>query len=137
VIDLFAEWTEEYQTSAGKQALLAGAVVFDCYYCQMPLQQAKRMNGRPAILVAQHFQGFLPNLRLNATAAQRATLAAIRKHQHGCAGFLRRRSPRFNDRAKDARVFAIKGLSQFTKYVFHGLSLGRVRNGAESIIVAG
>ena len=38
VIDLFAEWTDAYQTSAGKQAILAGAVVFDCYYCQMPLQ---------------------------------------------------------------------------------------------------
>jgi hypothetical protein len=38
VIDLFAEWTDAYQTSTGKQAILAGAVVFDCYYCQMPLQ---------------------------------------------------------------------------------------------------
>ena len=27
VIDLFAEWTDEYQTSGGKQAILAGAVV--------------------------------------------------------------------------------------------------------------
>jgi hypothetical protein len=38
VIDLFAEWTDEYQTPEGKQAILAGAVVFDCYYCEGPLQ---------------------------------------------------------------------------------------------------
>ena len=38
IIDLFAEWTEEYQTRKGKQAILAGDVVFDCYYCQKPLQ---------------------------------------------------------------------------------------------------
>jgi hypothetical protein len=37
VIDLFAEWTDEYQTRAGKDAILAGDIVFDCYYCQMPL----------------------------------------------------------------------------------------------------
>jgi hypothetical protein len=40
VIDLFAEWTEEYQTAEGKQAILAGDIVFDCYYCQGPLQLA-------------------------------------------------------------------------------------------------
>jgi hypothetical protein len=38
IIDLFAEWTEEYQSSDGKNAILAGEVVFDCYYCQKPLQ---------------------------------------------------------------------------------------------------
>ena len=38
IIDLFAEWTDEYQTAAGKQAILAGDVVFDCYYCQVPVQ---------------------------------------------------------------------------------------------------
>jgi hypothetical protein len=38
VIDLFAEWTEEYQTVEGKKAILAGGIVFDCYYCQRPLQ---------------------------------------------------------------------------------------------------
>jgi hypothetical protein len=38
IIDLFAEWTDEYQTAAGKQAILAGSVVFDCYYCESPLQ---------------------------------------------------------------------------------------------------
>ena len=38
VIDLFAEWTDEYQTASGKQDILAGAVVFDCHYCQGPLQ---------------------------------------------------------------------------------------------------
>jgi hypothetical protein len=38
VIDLFAEWTDAYQTKEGKQAILAGDVVFDCYYCQKPLQ---------------------------------------------------------------------------------------------------
>ena len=38
VIDLFAEWTEDYQTTAGKQAILRGDIVFDCYYCQGPLQ---------------------------------------------------------------------------------------------------
>jgi|ERR1700677_987420 len=38
VIDLFAEWTQEYQTREGKQAILAGEVVFDCYYCENPLQ---------------------------------------------------------------------------------------------------
>jgi hypothetical protein len=37
-LDLFAEWTEEYQSAAGKQAILAGDVVFDCYYCRKPLQ---------------------------------------------------------------------------------------------------
>ncbi len=38
LIDLFAEWTEEYQTKEGKQAILAGEIVFDCYYCGRPLQ---------------------------------------------------------------------------------------------------
>jgi hypothetical protein len=38
VIDLFAEWTDEYQSADGKKAILAGEVVFDCYYCQGPLQ---------------------------------------------------------------------------------------------------
>src|SRR5260370_30738104 len=38
IVDLFAEWTDEYQTKEGKQAILAGEVVFDCYYCQQPLQ---------------------------------------------------------------------------------------------------
>jgi hypothetical protein len=38
VIDLFAEWTDEYQTPAGKQGILAGDIVFDCYYCEGPLQ---------------------------------------------------------------------------------------------------
>jgi hypothetical protein len=37
-VDLFAEWTDDYQTSAGKKAITAGEVVFDCYYCQGPLQ---------------------------------------------------------------------------------------------------
>ena len=38
IIDVFAEWTDAYQTKEGKQAILAGAIVFDCYYCQGPLQ---------------------------------------------------------------------------------------------------
>jgi hypothetical protein len=38
VIDLFAEWTDAYQTADGKRTILAGEVVFDCYYCQGPLQ---------------------------------------------------------------------------------------------------
>jgi hypothetical protein len=38
IIDLFAEWTDEYQTKEGKQAILAGEIVFDCYYCQRQLQ---------------------------------------------------------------------------------------------------
>jgi hypothetical protein len=38
VVDLFAEWTDEYQTRNGKQAILAGEIVFDCYYCEQPLQ---------------------------------------------------------------------------------------------------
>jgi hypothetical protein len=38
IIDLFAEWTEEYQSHQGRQAILAGTIVFDCYYCQGPLQ---------------------------------------------------------------------------------------------------
>jgi hypothetical protein len=38
IIDLFAEWTDEYQTAAGKQAIMAGDLVFDCYYCQKPIQ---------------------------------------------------------------------------------------------------
>jgi hypothetical protein len=38
VIDIFAEWTDEYQTAAGKRAIIAGDIVFDCYYCQHPLQ---------------------------------------------------------------------------------------------------
>ncbi len=38
VIDLFAEWTDEYQSMQGKQAILAGDIVFDCYYCEGPLQ---------------------------------------------------------------------------------------------------
>jgi hypothetical protein len=38
IIDLFAEWTEEYQTAEGKRAILAGSIVFDCYYCQQPMQ---------------------------------------------------------------------------------------------------
>jgi len=38
IIDLFAEWTDEYQTRDGKRAILAGEIVFDCYYCQEPLQ---------------------------------------------------------------------------------------------------
>src|SRR5262245_48856888 len=35
---LFAEWTAEYQTPAGKQAIMAGEVVFDCYFCGQPFQ---------------------------------------------------------------------------------------------------
>jgi hypothetical protein len=38
LLDLFAEWTDEYQTAEGKKAIMAGDVVFDCYYCQGPLQ---------------------------------------------------------------------------------------------------
>jgi hypothetical protein len=38
IIDPFAEWTDEYQTSTGKNEILSGVTVFDCYYCQMPLQ---------------------------------------------------------------------------------------------------
>jgi hypothetical protein len=38
IVDLFAEWTEAYQTAEGKRVILAGDVVFDCYYCQGPLQ---------------------------------------------------------------------------------------------------
>jgi hypothetical protein len=38
IIDLFAEWTEEYQTPEGKRAICAGEIVFDCYYCGGPLQ---------------------------------------------------------------------------------------------------
>jgi hypothetical protein len=38
VIDLFAEWTEEYQTPAGKRDILAGDVIFDCYFCEGLLQ---------------------------------------------------------------------------------------------------
>jgi len=38
IVDLFAEWTDEYQTAAGKQAILAGDMVFDCYYCQQAFQ---------------------------------------------------------------------------------------------------
>ena len=40
VIDPFAEWTEEYQTATGKRDILAGDVVFDCYFCEGPLQLA-------------------------------------------------------------------------------------------------
>jgi hypothetical protein len=38
VRDLFAEWTDEWQDPAGKAAILAGATVFDCPYCQGTLQ---------------------------------------------------------------------------------------------------
>jgi hypothetical protein len=38
IIDLFAEWADEYQSALGKQAILAGEIVFDCYYCGGPLQ---------------------------------------------------------------------------------------------------
>lgn len=38
LIDLFAEWTDAYQTAAGKQLILAGDIVFDCYSCGKPLQ---------------------------------------------------------------------------------------------------
>ena len=38
IIDLFAEWTEEYQTREGKQNICEGRIVFDCYYCEGPLQ---------------------------------------------------------------------------------------------------
>src|SRR5437868_10595304 len=38
IIDVFAEWTDDYQTKQGKQAILAGDIVFDCYYCGGPLQ---------------------------------------------------------------------------------------------------
>jgi hypothetical protein len=37
-VDVFAEWTDAYQTQQGKQAILAGDIVFDCYYCEAPLQ---------------------------------------------------------------------------------------------------
>lgn len=38
ILDLFAEWTDEYQTKEGKRAILAGEIVFDCYYCRAALQ---------------------------------------------------------------------------------------------------
>jgi hypothetical protein len=38
IIDLFAEWTDEYQTKEGKRAIVAGDVVFDCYFCEGHLQ---------------------------------------------------------------------------------------------------
>jgi hypothetical protein len=38
LVDLFAEWTDEYQTPEGKRAILVGEVIFDCYYCQAPVQ---------------------------------------------------------------------------------------------------
>ena len=38
MIDVFAEWTDEYQSADGKRSILAGEIVFDCYYCQRPLQ---------------------------------------------------------------------------------------------------
>ena len=40
IIDLFAEWTEEYQTREGKQNICEGRIVFDCYYCEGPLQRS-------------------------------------------------------------------------------------------------
>jgi hypothetical protein len=38
VVDLFEEWTDEYQSAAGKQAIQAGDIVFDCYCCGGRLQ---------------------------------------------------------------------------------------------------
>lgn len=38
IVDLFAEWTDEYESQEGKQRILAGDVVFDCYFCQQPIQ---------------------------------------------------------------------------------------------------
>jgi hypothetical protein len=38
IIDLFAEWTEEYQTPEGKQAIIQGKILFDCYYCQQAIE---------------------------------------------------------------------------------------------------
>jgi hypothetical protein len=37
-VDVFAEWTDEYQTAQGKKAIMTGDIVFDCYYCEGPLQ---------------------------------------------------------------------------------------------------
>jgi hypothetical protein len=49
LIDLFAEWTDEYQSAAGKQLILAGGIVFDCYHCRQPLQLAL-----PLALIVPH-----------------------------------------------------------------------------------
>src|SRR5438105_3325682 len=38
LIDLFAEWTDDYQTAVGKQDILAGEIVFDCTFCEGPVQ---------------------------------------------------------------------------------------------------
>lgn len=38
ILDLFAEWTDDYETEEGKRAILAGDIVFDCYFCQQPMQ---------------------------------------------------------------------------------------------------
>lgn len=38
ILDLFAEWTDEYQTPQGKRAILSGEIVFDCDYCEGRLQ---------------------------------------------------------------------------------------------------
>ncbi len=38
LIDVFAEWTDDYQAPDGKKAILEGEIVFDCYYCQGPVQ---------------------------------------------------------------------------------------------------
>ena len=36
--DLFAEWTDEWQSPIGKSAILSGDVVFDCPFRQGPVQ---------------------------------------------------------------------------------------------------
>src|SRR5260370_6134805 len=59
IIDLFAEWTDEYQAKEGKRAILAGEIVFDCYYCQgllrliLPLALILPHKGPDAYHVAQ------------------------------------------------------------------------------------
>ena len=53
IVDLFAEWTDEYQTAAGKQAILAGDIVFDCYHCARPVQLVLPL----ALIVPQKLPG--------------------------------------------------------------------------------
>ena len=62
VIDLFAEWTDEYQTPGGKRAILAGDVVFDCYCCHGLLRLVL-----PLAIVGPHKAAAQPD---NRSAAQ-------------------------------------------------------------------
>src|SRR5262245_16750974 len=69
--------------------------------------------------IAQHAQSALLHFRLYAAAAQRSCLAAVREHQHGGPGLLRRRAARLHEGAEDTIAPCVQSCRYFREKFTH------------------